>query len=523
MLRGENLIGSQSVKGGGAAFTAFDPAKQQALDCEFHAATEEQLEQACALAASAARPLADMLRQKRAAFLDAIADGLMAAQAEIVPMAMAESGLPEMRVTGELGRTANQLRLFAEVLRDGAYLDVRVDHALPDRAPPRPDIRLINRALGPVAVFGASNFPLAFSTAGGDTASALAAGCPVIVKAHHGHPGTSELVGRVVQQAVADCGMPEGTFSLLFGSGQVIGQGLVSDPRIQAVGFTGSRAGGLALCATSQARKVPIPVYAEMSSINPVVLMPGALSERAAAIGTGFAQSQTMGAGQFCTNPGLLLAVDCPELDAFVEGVREGYAAIAAQTMLTQGIHQAYCAGVEALSANRAVTTLVEGQAGEGLVSQARLFGTTAEAFLADKSLSEEVFGSASLLVKCSSMGELAEVLQSLEGQLTAALHLADSDHVEVERLLPLLDAIAGRVLFDGFGTGVEVCHAMVHGGPFPATSDVRSTSVGSLAIARFLRPVSYQNVPQGLLPADLRDENLGNIPHRLNGALVRR
>lgn len=520
-LRGESLIGSESVRGEGGTFRGFNPARQQDGQVLFHAATEVDLIRACALADAAAQPFAALPREARAAFLDRVAAALLDSETAIVVQGTSETGLPEARLKGELARTANQLRMFAGVLRDGAYLDIRVDEALADRVPPRSDLRLMMQPVGPVAVFGASNFPLAFSVAGGDTASALAAGCPVVVKAHGGHPGTSELVGRIVQNCVAQCGLPDGVFSMLFGGGSVIGQGLVADPRIQAVGFTGSRAGGLALCQTAAQRKVPIPVYAEMSAVNPVVLLPGALAERGATIGASFAQAQTMGAGQFCTNPGLLLAIEGDGIAGFSQGVRDAYAAIAPATMLTPGIHKAYCAGVGRLSGNPRVQVLVEGQAGEGLVSQPLLFQCTANDFLADPGLSEEVFGAASLLVRCADPEQLFGVIASLEGQLAAAIHAADTDDALVARLMPRLERLAGRVLFGGFGTGVEVCDAMVHGGPFPATSDGGTTSVGSMAIRRFLRPVCYQDTPTDFLPGDLRDGALAGLPHRRNGKLI--
>jgi 2,5-dioxopentanoate dehydrogenase len=515
---GEMLIGNHAIAGRGPKFRGFDPALAIALDPEFGAATRDDLEHACALAEAAFLPFRATIPAQRAEFLEAIADNLLAIGETIVARAIAESGLPRMRIEGELGRTANQLRLFANVLRDGAYLDVRVDQALPERTPPRPDLRLSHVPVGPVAVFGASNFPLAFSVAGGDTASALAAGCPVIVKAHSAHPGTSELAGRAIQQAVKSCGMPEGTFSMLFGSGAEIGSALVSDPRIMAVGFTGSRSGGQALMALAAARSQPIPVYAEMSSINPVILLPGALAERAAAIGNGFAGALTLGAGQFCTNPGLILALDGPHLGAFVGATAEALGGMKPATMLTPGIHRAYCNGVAALDANPRVACVAKEPDSEGLVSRAALYATSAADFLADHSLSDEVFGACSLLVTCADEDQLRTVIRALEGQLTIAVHAGEADLDMARALLPDLERKAGRLLFNGFGTGVEVCHAMVHGGPYPSTSDGRSTSVGSLAIMRFLRPVCYQDVPAALLPAEVGIDNALGLPRRVDG-----
>jgi NADP-dependent aldehyde dehydrogenase len=458
-------------------------------------------------------------REARAAFLDRIGEEIVAIGDTLIETAMRESGLPRARLEGERGRTVGQLKLFATVLRDGAYLDLRVDPALPDRQPlPRPDLRLRKVPVGPVAVFGASNFPLAFSTAGGDTASALAAGCPVVVKGHPAHPQTGALVAGAIARAVEASGLPAGVFGHLVGPGNDLGAALVRDPRIQAVGFTGSRAGGLALVTLAQAREVPIPVYAEMSSINPVVLLPHALAARGAALGTAFVGSLTMGAGQFCTNPGLLLAIEGEGLDAFVEAARTALTDAPAATMLTQGIHAAYSRGAEALAGHNAVETVARGKVGEGVAQgQASFFATTAEAFLADTALGHEVFGASSLLVRCRDEDEVMAVLRAAEGQLTATLHMDEADMDLAAKLVPLLERKAGRILANGWPTGVEVAHAMVHGGPFPATSDGRTTSVGSMAIDRFVRPVSYQNLAPALLPEDLRDGATG-APRLLDG-----
>jgi 2,5-dioxopentanoate dehydrogenase len=518
-LNGDLLIGSASLAGSGTAIYGYDPAACAQLAPAYAGASGENVEQACEIAETAFALFSYSSPAERAALLDAIAANLEADAEAIVARAMAETGLPEVRCRGELGRTTNQLRLFARVVRDGSYLDVRIDRALPERAPPRPDLRLMNQPIGPVAVFGASNFPIAFSVAGGDTASALAAGCPVIVKAHHPHPGTSELAGRAIQKAVAECGLPEGVFSLLYGSGADVGAALVADGRIQGVGFTGSRSGGTALMQVAQARPQSIPVYAEMSSINPVILLPGALAERGEAIGTAFAGALTLGAGQFCTNPGLLVALEGAGFDAFISGTQAALSGMAAATMLTPGIHAGYCKGRAALETNPRVRRVAEGPAGEGHVSQSALYETTAANFIADKTLQEEMFGAASLLVRCADRDEIFAVLCTLEGQLTVSVHADGDDQSFAQSLLPVVQRLAGRVLFNGFGTGVEVCDAMVHGGPFPSTSDGRSTSVGSLAIARWLRPVCYQDVPAVLLPPPVRDDNPWGVPQRIDGA----
>ena len=507
-VSGKMIIAGKAAEGRGALFRASDPAAGAAIAPDFAGAVKEDVDQACAAADEAFAAFRRTDPARRADLLEKIAATLLERGEEIVGRAMTESGLPRPRLEGELNRTANQLRLFARVLLDGTYLDVRIDKALPERAPPRPDLRLSMAPIGPVVVFGASNFPLAFSVAGGDTAAALAAGCPVIVKAHPSHPGTSELVGLAVRDAVQACGLPGGIFSLLFDAGHEIGTALVADPRIQAVGFTGSRRGGMALISIAQARRQPIPVYAEMSSINPVLLLPGALSARGPAIGSAFVGALTLGAGQFCTNPGLLLAIDGPELDGFIEGVTRALSETSPATMLNEGIYRAYCAGVERLRGHKGVTLLAERVKTAGWVSAAALFSAPAAAFLKGSALHEETFGACSLLVRCKDIKELRDCIAALEGQLTFALHAeGKADLAMAGDLLPLIERKAGRILFNGFGTGVEVCDAMVHGGPWPATSDVRTTSVGSLAIARFLRPLCYQDFPGDLLPAELQGD----------------
>lgn len=522
MLNGNMLIGLKAVRGALGELHALNPATGGAMAPAYASASLRQLDEACALSAASFDAYRNLPKETRARFLEAIATNILELGDPLIVRAMAETGLPRARLEGERGRTVGQLRLFADVVREGRYLDLRIDPALPGRAPlPRPDLRLRKIPLGPVAIFGASNFPLAFSVAGGDTASALAAGCPVVCKAHPAHPGTSEFVGRAIQQAIKDGGLPEGTFSLLFDSGQDIGQALVSDPRIKAVGFTGSRRGGLALMKIAQARAEPIPVYAEMSSINPVLLFPAALAERGEKIAAAFVASLTMGAGQFCTNPGLIVAVDGEPLNAFLDHAGRLLAAASAATMLTPGIHQAYESGVAGLGDHDKVRTIARGQEGGRTQGVAGLFSTTAEAFLADGRLAEEVFGASSLVVRCRDTAEVERVLLSLEGQLTAALHIAEADHDAARQLLPVLEGKVGRILVNGFGTGVEVAHAMVHGGPFPATSDGRTTSVGSLAIDRFLRPVCYQDVPDALLPPELRDANMARTDVLLDGKAV--
>jgi 2,5-dioxopentanoate dehydrogenase len=521
-LTGDLLIGALAKRGEGAAFNAIDAASNTPIaQPVFHGALQGDVEQACELADAAFDVYRTLSAEKRAHFLDDCAARIEALGDQLVERAMAESGLPRARLEGERARTANQLRMFAALVRSGDALDVRIEPGLPERHPPRTDLRFWRIGVGPVAVFGASNFPLAFSVAGGDTASALAAGCPVVVKAHPAHPGTSELVGRAIQQAVAAAGLPAGVFSLLFDAGHEVGSALVQHPAIRAVGFTGSRAGGLALVKLAAARAEPIPVYAEMSSVNPNLLLPGALAARGETLAREFAASATLGCGQFCTNPGLMLGLAGADFDAFAANAAREFSAAAAGVMLTPGILSAYEHGIGRLIEHPQVTTLARGAAAPGR-AQAALLRVSASDLLAAAALAEEVFGPSSVLVECADEGELRAVLRYIEGQLTITLHADPADGDLVRALLPLIERKAGRVLANGFPTGVEVCDAIVHGGPFPATSDGRSTSVGTAAIERFLRPVCYQNLADGWLPDALRDANPLHVKRRLGGKLAR-
>jgi NADP-dependent aldehyde dehydrogenase len=520
IITGKALIGGVAIQGTGAAIRAWNPGLQQQMEPDFHAVDAQQIDEACRLAEAAFDPFRALSDESRAVFLETIGDQIMALGDILVERVMAESGLPRPRIEGERGRTVGQLKLFASLLREGSWNDVRVDPALPERAPPRPDLRMRMIGVGPVAVFAASNFPLAFSVAGGDTASALAAGCPVVLKAHSAHPGTSELVGRAIVKAIEICGLPAGVFSLLTGSGNGIGTELVKHPAIKAVGFTGSRSGGLSLMAVAAARPVPIPVYAEMSSINPVFLMPQALANRAEDIGAAFAGSLVLGVGQMCTNPGLVVGIAGPDLERFSKAAAAALADGQPGVMLSKGIAGSYQRGVQALAGHDSVQTLALAAQAEGKGAPA-LFMASGGSFLSQHALSEEVFGPASLVVACSDMEELRRVADAMEGQLTATLQLDDGDLEAARQLLPVLERKAGRILANGFPTGVEVCSAMVHGGPFPSTSDGRSTSVGTGAIQRFLRPVCYQNLPQGLLPEVVREGGSATW-RRVNGELVR-
>lgn len=501
-------------------FRAHDPAGNRPLAPGFSAAGAAEIDAACALAWSAFDSYRGLPIERRAGFLEAIARRILEQGEALLRRAHEETALPMARLESERTRTVSQLRLFAAEVRAGEWLGLRLDPALPQRQPAaRPDLRQLKVPCGPVAVFGSSNFPLAFSVAGGDSAAALAAGCPIVVKGHPAHPGTSEWVSRAVVAAAAETGMPNGVFSLLNGPDTALGTALALDRRIRAVAFTGSRSGGLALMKAAAARPEPIPVYAEMSSVNPVILLPAALAGRPARLAREFTASLTLGVGQFCTNPGLILAIEGAGLQEFIDAASGAVAATAPAVMLTPGIHRNYELGVGRLAGQEAVSLLARGVDSGGRHSgRAALFSASARSLLADPRLAEEIFGPASVVVRCADRGELGEVLEQLEGQLTMTLQMDAPDEPIAQALLPTLERKAGRLIVNGWPTGVEVCHAMVHGGPFPATSDGRSTSVGTLAIERFLRPVCYQGFPEGLLPEPLRDAWIGRRPHRLDG-----
>lgn len=516
LVQGHMFVAGKAHHGLGDSFHAIEAATGATMEPEFRTASAAQTDAALAAALAAAPAMAQSAPASRAGLLDAMAQAILDLGDSLIERAMAETGLPRPRLEGERMRTVNQLRLFARTLREGDFAGVRIDRADPSRAAgPKPDLRLAQHALGPVAVFGASNFPLAFSVAGGDTASALAAGCPVIVKGHPAHPGTGELVAAALGDAVAAMEFAAGTFSFLHDAGVSVGQALVADARIKAVGFTGSRRAGEALAAIAANREQPIPVYAEMSATNPVVLLPARLEEAAEEIAAAFVGSLTLGTGQFCTNPGLLLAVEGPACDRFTAAAATAVAAWSPGVMLTPGICDAFTDAADAMAGADGVSCLAQGPTLSGRPS-ARLFVTKAATYFANHQLHTEMFGPASLVVKCRDEDELLQMLGAIEGQLTVALHFNAADHDLARRLLPVAMDKAGRVLANGFGTGVEVSPAMVHGGPYPATTDSRTTSVGTLAIERFQRPVCLQDFPEDLLPAALAEANPWNLPRKI-------
>ena len=500
-LTGKHLIAGNWVVGD-AKFIS-EPAHGDAH--EFSVGTPAHVDAAAKAAEGAFWGFGYSTRAERAALLNAIADEIDVRADEVTAIGTSETGLPEARLQGERGRTSGQLRLFASHIEAGDYLDRRFDETLPDRAPlPRPDLRMIERPIGPVAVFGASNFPLAFSTAGGDTAAALAAGCPVVVKGHSAHPGTGEIVAQAIDAAIKKLGMHPGIFSLIQGGKRDVGQALVTHPLIKAVGFTGSLAGGRALFDLCAQRPEPIPFFGELGSVNPMFLLPEAVKARGAEIAKGWAGSLTMGAGQFCTNPGISVVIDGPEADAFEEASKAALAAVGAQTMLTDGIAEAYRAGRDRVAAAKGVQELLTSTC-DLRTATPYLFSTTGKEWLDNEVLGEEVFGPLGLIVRSADFDEMMNVAKSLSGQLTCTLHLDAGDTDHGRALMPVLERKAGRVLANGFPTGVEVADSMVHGGPYPASTNFGATSVGTLSIRRFLRPVCYQNLPTELLPEDLR------------------
>ncbi len=516
-LHGKQIIGHALSGEGPADNVAVNPATGESLPQHFHRATQDEIEEAVALADAACAPLAAKTPKERSGFLKCIAEEIARLKEPLVLRCHAETGLLKERVQGEIGRTTSQLELFADLALEGSWVDARIDRAIPDRTPaPKPDIRYMLMPLGPVVVFCSSNFPLAFSVAGGDTASALAAGNPVIVKAHHAHPGTAALVATAVQRASEKTGMPSGTFSLLHGPGSVVGNALVTHPVVKAVGFTGSQEGGRALFDLASARPSPIPVYAEMASINPVFILPGALEEREEQIAAGLHQSVNLGAGQFCTNPGFVVLQDSTRARSFLTRLGKIMSTTAPAVMLHKGILSAYQEGVNRLEESDDVVGLVKQVSGDfgpgGCTATPALFQTDAKTFLANSNLKQEVFGPSTLAVLCATREEMHTVASSFQGELTSTLHGTDPELKDYQELAAIMQNRVGRLVFNGFPTGVEVSSGMNHGGPYPATTDVHFTSVGAAAIFRFARPICFQNCPDSRLPAELQNANPLNI-----------
>ncbi len=525
-LHGYNLIGRETSREGDKAFEAVNPASGEKLSPSFPEASEAEVNRALELAERAFYRYREESPTRKAVFLRKIAEELEALGDALIGRASAETGLGAERLKGERARTMGQLRLFADLVEEGSWVDARIDHAMPERQPqPKPDLRRMLIPIGPVVVFGASNFPLAFSVPGGDTASALAAGCPVVAKGHPAHPGTSEMAARAILKAAEEMNMPEGIFSLVHGAGHEVGLNLVRHPKTKAVGFTGSLKGGRALFDAAASRPEPIPVYAEMGSVNPVFVLPKALAERGDGIAQGLVQSVTLGVGQFCTNPGLVVGLDDEATQRLIERTSDLVVDSPPGTMLYYGICQAFSEGVRRVQdipgvelAGQSETPADPAKTEAGTV----VFTADAKTFLDNPALSEELFGPATLIVRGRSKDDLLEIAHKLEGHLTATIQGTEEELEEYRDLTAILETKVGRLLFNGFPTGVEVAHAMNHGGPYPATTDVRSTSVGTAAILRFVRPICYQGFPQGSLPAEIRDDNPRKIWRLVDGEWTR-
>ncbi|MVV49702.1 aldehyde dehydrogenase (NADP(+)) [Pseudomonas sp. PB120] len=518
-LTGHLFIGAENAEGTEGTMKALNPATNQLIEPDFALGGAAEVDRAATLADQAFDDYSHTSLARRAAFLESIADNLDAVRTELAARAALETGLPEAQLEGEAAKAATQFRQFAEVVRKGRFLQLAVDPAQPDRQPrPRMDHRLQKIAIGPVAIFGASNFPIAYSVAGGDTASALAAGATVILKAHNAHPGASEIQARAIRKAVQDYGLPEGVFSMVRGSGNAIGEALVDHPKVQAVTFTGSERGGMALYRRAQLRPDPIPVFTEMTSINPTFVLPEAQATRGAQIGDGFVERMLVNVGQACLKPALLIAIEGPGFKALRAAMVKRVAEAPARAMLAPGIHASYLNGLVALE-DAGAQRLAEGSAASGSFDgQSALLEVDGQRFLADTALAQEVFGPAALLVKVRDEAEMLAVARSLKGQLSAAMHLEEGDTPLAHRLLPILERRTGRIVVNAFAHPQEVTFATVHGGPFPATSDSRFTSVGMTSIERFLRPVAYQGFPDALLPEPLRHGNPLGLPRSVDG-----
>lgn len=524
-ITGEQIIGQGFSKEGTKVFYGVNPVTSEKLNPAFHEASGQEINKAIQAAEEALPTFRSKTPVERADFLENIAEEILALSDDLIKRCTAETALPETRLINERGRTVNQLKLFAAVVREGSWVDARIDTALPEREPvPKPDIRQMLIPLGPVGVFGASNFPLAFSAAGGDTASALAAGCPVIVKAHPAHPGTSELMGRAIKQAAEKSGMPAGVFSMVQGESAAVGMAIVNHPLIKAIGFTGSFKGGKAIFDAAVSRKEPIPVYAEMGSVNPIFILPGALIERGEAIARGLAASVTLGVGQFCTNPGMVIAIESPALDKFLQKTDEFLSAVQPGTMVSCQVRDNYERGIDRLKKFADLHVLACGQKGSGdCAVPTYLLQTNGKNLLKNPQLAEEVFGPSTLTVTVKNRQELLQIAAASAGHLTATIHGTEDETEEYRDLVALLESKVGRLIMNGFPTGVEVCAAMHHGGPFPATTDIRTTSVGTAAIKRFARPICYQDFPKTLLPPELQDDNPLNIFRLLNNQLTQK
>ena len=519
-LEGKNMIGNFASAKGSTFFQAINPVSTQKLAPHFYEATSQEIDAAIQKSHQAFQVYRNVSGKKKASFLITIAEEIMALGDDLIQRCTEETGLTEARLLNERQRVINHLKMFASLLEEGSWVDARIDLAQPDRKPlPKPDIRSMQKPLGPVGVFGASNFPLAYSVAGGDTVSALAAGCTVVIKAHPAHPGTCELVGRAVLNAVEKSNLPDGVFSMVHGESPDVGLALVRHPLIKAIGFTGSFRGGKALFDEANNRPSPIPVYAEMGSTNPVFILPGVLQQKRDVLAHDLAASVTLGVGQFCTNPGLVFLQSSQDGKEFTATLSKHIEETTPGVMLTQTIQRNFQKGMDRLTGSADVKTIARGKQGRsGFIGVANLFQSTVKSFLSDHLLEEEVFGPSTLLITANTKDELIQAAEKLGGHLTATVHGTEEDFNTYRDLISILEQKAGRLIINGYPTGVEVCDSIVHGGPFPATTDSRTTSVGTLAITRFTRPVCYQNFPASLLPAELQNTNRLQLWRLVNG-----
>lgn len=525
-LSGKNLIAGTESSETSDSFQAVNPATGETLETSFSEATQGEIDAAVTAAESAFDPFRNKLVESRADFLEAITEEVLALGDAFLEQTYAETGYPLPRCASERDRAINHTRQFAELIREGSWLDARIDLPDPTRKPfPKPDVRSLMQPVGPVAIFGASNFPIAISVLGADTMSALASGCPVVIKAHPAHPGTCEMAARAVIAAAKRTNMPDGIFSLVQGKGHEVGIHLVEHPGITAAAFTGSLAGGRALFDVASRRPNPIPFYAEMGSVNPVFVLPGALKTRGSKFADGFVSALTQGNGQFCTNPGLVLGFESDDWQTFAESAKEKIEAVPPATMLHAGIHEAYRNGIESRCENEALEVLAHSSGNPDdarLEAAAYLFRTTQQGLLTDPTLLDELFGPTSTLVGCGSGDDMIAVANALEGSLSATIHGTEADLAEHKELVTVLQKKAGRLIFNGFPVGLEVCHSIHHGGPYPAASHSHFTSVGTRAIERFVRPVCYQDWPDSLLPMALQNANPRGIFRLLNGQRTR-
>ena len=525
MLTGKNFIGNKLSSSGNVTFQTFNPELNKKNDQIFYEASNDEIEESIDLAKNAFEDYKNTNPQERSKFLNSIADEILSISDELLEVYCSETGLPAGRSRGELKRTIGQLRSFADLVLDGSWVEASIDTAIPEREPmPKPDLRKMMMPLGPVVVFGASNFPLAYSTAGGDTASALAAGCPVIVKSHPMHAGTGEIVASAIISAAKKNNMPDGIFSNLNSKDISVGVKLVNHPNVKAVGFTGSLKGGRSIYDLASKRDTPIPVFAEMGSTNPIIIMPAKIKNDYEDLAVKFAKSITVGSGQFCTNPGMIISIKGNELNRFIESLSLELKKIEPSCMLHPNILEAYNSNANQTISNKDVEIFYQSDLINKENYPKHILATVdSNTFIQNRNLHHEVFGPFSLIIKCNDMNDLRKVIFSIQGQLTGTI-IGEKDEIYQNKdLIDLIGSRVGRIIFDGVPTGVEVCPSMLHGGPYPATTDSRFTAVGTNSIQRWVRPFSFQDFPDELLPDELKNNNPLNIKRTVNGVITRK